>query len=131
LRHDQIELRANFSAASGLRPGQNLPDIGGTAGNPALTKRQAAIIGGACLASSRSTRRFQMPAQGRHQYGIHRTATADGDFCPFFPVDRKHLSIRQAGGDRGMEQRRTVGRVVKSSRTGTRGERSSTPSRIT
>ncbi len=48
----------------------------------------APSLGGAGRLEQGYALHFQMPAQGGHQYGIHRTATADRDFPLFFLVDR-------------------------------------------
>ena len=48
----------------------------------------APSLGGAGRLEQGYALHFQMPAQGGHQYGIHRTATADRDFSLFFLVDR-------------------------------------------
>ena len=72
----------------------------------------APSLGGAGRLEQGYALHFQMPAQGGHQYGIHRTATADRDFRLFFPVDRINRPLGEASGDRGVEQRGATAGIV-------------------
>ena len=80
---------------------------------PGLTQCQTAIVGGSLARfEQRDSGRFEAGPQGRHQHSVHRTATANGQPPARQATGHSQRPVGQAGGQRGMEESRTVRRIV-------------------